>query len=85
MIVGLKLAKDIMIANEDINTVLVAAGYRNCDLINYQNQRTRFMFNLAAGGCGGSSQKKPSQKPHIRCCLHVGAPHLVWHGDVAFF
>lgn len=50
MIVGLKLAKDMMIANKDINTVLVAAGYRNCDLIDYQNHRTRFMFNLAAGG-----------------------------------
>lgn len=57
MIVGLKLAKDIMIANEDINTVLVAAGYRNCDLINYQNQRTRFMFNLAAGGAAAVLRK----------------------------
>ena len=50
MIVGLKLAKDMMIANDDVNTVIVAAGYRNCDLINYRNHRTRFMFNLAAGG-----------------------------------
>lgn len=41
MIVGLKLAKDMIIANDDINVVLVAAGYRNCDLINYQNHRTR--------------------------------------------
>ncbi|MGQ9720015.1 MAG: 3-oxoacyl-ACP synthase [Candidatus Jordarchaeum sp.] len=64
MIVGLKLAKDMITANEDINSVLIAAGYRNCDLINYQNQRTRFMFNLAAGGAAAVLRKN-HPKNHI--------------------
>ena len=49
-IAALKMAKDMMLADPEINTVLVAGGYRNCDFINYRNHRTSFMFNLAAGG-----------------------------------
>ena len=33
-----------------IQTVMLAGGYRNRDFIDYQNTRTRFMFNLGAGG-----------------------------------
>jgi 3-oxoacyl-[acyl-carrier-protein] synthase III len=49
-IMGLKIAKDIMNSDDTINTVLLAGGYRNGDFINYQNPRTRFMYNLGAGG-----------------------------------
>ncbi|WP_318505276.1 3-oxoacyl-ACP synthase [Bacillus sp. T3] len=49
-IMGLKLAKSLMNGDPAIKTVLLAGGYRNVDFINYQNQRTRFMFNLGAGG-----------------------------------
>jgi 3-oxoacyl-[acyl-carrier-protein] synthase III len=47
---ALKLAKSMMIADSAIKTVLLAGGYRNVDFIDYENPRTRFMFNLAAGG-----------------------------------
>lgn len=49
-IMALKVAKDMMIADSTINTVLLAGGYRNVDFIDYGNTRTRFMFNLGAGG-----------------------------------
>ncbi|WP_226671222.1 3-oxoacyl-ACP synthase [Metabacillus litoralis] len=49
-IMALKLAKSLMETDDDINTVLLAGGYRNGDLIDYENERTRFMFNLGAGG-----------------------------------
>lgn len=49
-IAALKMAKDMMAADPEINTVLIAGGYRNGDLINLKNPRTTFMFNLAAGG-----------------------------------
>ncbi|MBM4763522.1 3-oxoacyl-ACP synthase [Bacillus sp. B15-48] len=49
-IMALKLAKNMMLADGKINTVLLAGGYRNGDFINYKNPRTRFMFNLGAGG-----------------------------------
>ncbi|MEW9052799.1 MAG: 3-oxoacyl-ACP synthase [Neobacillus sp.] len=49
-VMGLKVAKSLMIADPSINTVLLAGGYRNVDYIDYQNPRTRFMYNLSAGG-----------------------------------
>jgi len=49
-IMALQVAKSLMLTNDNIQTVLLAGGYRNGDLIDYANERTRFMFNLAAGG-----------------------------------
>ena len=49
-VMALKVAKSLMIADPTIKTVLLAGGYRNVDFIDYQNPRTRFMFNLGAGG-----------------------------------
>ncbi len=47
---AMKLAKDILISDEGIDTVLVCGGYRNCDLIDYTDSNVSFMFNLGAGG-----------------------------------
>lgn len=49
-IMALKVAKDMMNSDKSIRTVLLAGGYRNGDFIDYQNPRTRFMYNLGAGG-----------------------------------
>ena len=49
-IMALKLAKSLMADDPSINTICLAGGYRNGDLISYSNPRTRFMYNLAAGG-----------------------------------
>ncbi|MBB6454171.1 3-oxoacyl-[acyl-carrier-protein] synthase-3 [Salirhabdus euzebyi] len=49
-IMAIKVAKDMMNADDRINTVLLAGGYRNVDFIDYNNPRTRFMYNLGAGG-----------------------------------
>ncbi|WP_042460974.1 3-oxoacyl-ACP synthase [Neobacillus dielmonensis] len=48
-VMALKVAKSMMLADPEINTVLLAGGYRNVDFIDYQNPRTRFMYNLGAG------------------------------------
>jgi len=49
-LVGLLLAKSLIQTEFGINRVLLASGYRNSDLINYKNQRSRFMISLAASG-----------------------------------
>lgn len=49
-LVGMLLAKSLIQTNTEFNNVLVASGYRNSDLINYKNQRSRFMISLAASG-----------------------------------
>src|SRR5690242_17830536 len=47
---ALKLARALMLAEPDVKTVLIAGGYRNGDLVDYHNPRSRFMLNLSAGG-----------------------------------
>ena len=47
---AMKMAKDLMLADDDCNTVLIAGGYRNCDFIDYKDSGVSFMFDLGAGG-----------------------------------
>lgn len=47
---AMKLAKDMLLADEECKTVLVCGGYRNCDLIDYMDNDLSFMYNLSAGG-----------------------------------
>lgn len=47
---AMKIAKDMMIADEDINTVLIAGGYRNGDFVDYTDKNMSMMYNLSAGG-----------------------------------
>jgi 3-oxoacyl-[acyl-carrier-protein] synthase-3 len=61
---AIKVAKSMMLSDERIETVLLAGGYRNGDLIDYKNERTRFMFNLGAGG-GAIILKKGHTKNQI--------------------
>lgn len=49
-IAALKMAKALMLTDPAINTVLIAGGYRNGDLVDYSNPRSRFLINLSAGG-----------------------------------
>jgi 3-oxoacyl-[acyl-carrier-protein] synthase III len=48
--VALKLARDMIRADETIKNILVVTGYRNADLIDYANPRQRWMYFLSAGG-----------------------------------
>ncbi|MEJ2292779.1 MAG: 3-oxoacyl-ACP synthase [Deinococcales bacterium] len=48
-VLGLKQAKDLLLADPEVHTVLVAGGYRNGDLIDFRDPNVRFMYNLAAG------------------------------------
>lgn len=49
-VLALKQARDLLVADESVNTVLVAGGYRNSDLIDFKDPEVRFMYNLGAGG-----------------------------------
>lgn len=75
-IATLKMARDMMLADPEINTVLIAGGYRNSDLIDLTNHRTTFMFNLAAGG-GAMLLRKNYPRNHV-----LGA-HLMADGSMS--
>jgi len=48
-VLALRLAADMIAAN-GVQTLLIAGGYRNGDLVSYADPNVRFLFNLAAGG-----------------------------------
>ncbi len=48
--IALNMAKSMMLADPTLKTVLLAAASRENDLINLDNERSRFMFNFGSGG-----------------------------------
>ena len=47
---AMKIARDMMVADETINTVLIAGGYRNGDFVDYTDKDMSMMYNLSCGG-----------------------------------
>ena len=49
-VVGIKVAKSLIMADPKINRVLLCGGHRTGDLVNYQDENARFLYNLSDGG-----------------------------------
>lgn len=47
---ALKIAKDMMVSDEDIKTIMIVGGYRNGDFVDYADSNMSMMYNLSAGG-----------------------------------
>lgn len=46
----MKIAKDMLMSDDSINTILIAGGYRNGDFVDYSDKNMSMMYNLGAGG-----------------------------------
>ena len=75
-VTAMKIAKDIMAADDEVDTVLIAGGYRNVDFVDYRDPQMSMMFNLAAGG-GALLLKKNYSKN-----LLLGS-HIISDGSLA--
>lgn len=49
-VAAMKIAKDMMMANDDIHTAMIVGGYRNGDFIDFTDKAMSMMYNLSAGG-----------------------------------
>jgi 3-oxoacyl-[acyl-carrier-protein] synthase-3 len=49
-LLGLRVARDMIIGDREINTVLLAGGTRNVDLVDYTNPDTRWLLPASASG-----------------------------------
>jgi 3-oxoacyl-[acyl-carrier-protein] synthase III len=49
-VVGLRVARAMMMAHPEINRVLLCGGHKTGDLVNYKDPNARFLNNLADGG-----------------------------------
>ena len=74
---AMKIAKDMLIADDEIDTILVCGGYRNCDMIDYTDSGVSFMFNLGAGG--GAILLKKNYGKNLLLGTHVMSDGSVVH------
>ncbi len=47
---ALEVARGLFATRKEVGVALVAGGYRNGDLVDYQDPHARFLYDLAAGG-----------------------------------
>lgn len=47
---AIKMAKDMLIADDDINMIMIVGGYRNGDFVDYTDKDMSMMYDLGAGG-----------------------------------
>jgi 3-oxoacyl-[acyl-carrier-protein] synthase III len=65
--VALRIARDMLIAEDDLRTVLVVAASRESYLLDYDNQRSRFMFNFGDGAVAGLLVKDGGRNEVLGC------------------
>jgi len=75
-VTAMKMAKDMMVADDEIDTIMIVGGYRNVDFVDYSDPQMSMMFNLAAGG-GALILKKNYNKN-----LLLGS-HIISDGSLA--
>ncbi|WP_053362600.1 3-oxoacyl-ACP synthase [Bacillus sp. FJAT-27251] len=59
--IALKVAKDIITADPSIQNILLAGGCKESQIVDYDNPRSRFMFNFADGGTAALVTRNSSQ------------------------
>ena len=48
--IALKVAKDMIASDQSIQNILLVGGCKESQIVDYENPRSRFMFNFADGG-----------------------------------
>lgn len=51
--VAMRICRDLLVAEPDVGSVLAVAACRESHLLDYSNERARFMFNFADGAVAG--------------------------------
>jgi len=73
---AMKMAKDMLIADDDTNIIMVVGGYRNGDFVDYSDKDMSMMYNLGAGGGAIILQKNYNKN------LLLGS-HIIADGSLA--
>jgi 3-oxoacyl-[acyl-carrier-protein] synthase III len=65
--VALRIARDMLLAEDELETVLVVAACRESYLLDYENERSRFMFNFGDGAVAGLLVKDGGRNELLGC------------------
>jgi len=58
--VAVRIARDMLVAEPELRTVLLVAACRESYLLDYENTRSRFMFNFGDGAVAALLAKEPA-------------------------
>ena len=73
---AIKIAKDMLISDKDIDTIMIVGGYRNNDFVNYEDKTMSMMYNLSSGG--GAMILKRGHNENV-----ILGSHIVADGSLA--
>lgn len=77
--IALKVAKDILNSDDNVNQIVLAGGCKESQIIDYNNTRSRFMFNFADGGTAALLSKKDGKFKILESSIHTDGS---FHDDV---
>ena len=66
---ALKMAKDMLMADDEMNMIMVVGGYRNGDLVDFTDKTLSMMYNLGAGG--GAILLKKNYNKNVLLGSHI--------------
>jgi 3-oxoacyl-[acyl-carrier-protein] synthase-3 len=65
--VALRIARDMLRAEDELNSILVVAACRESYLLDYGNERSRFMFNFGDGAVAGLLVRDGARNELLGC------------------
>jgi 3-oxoacyl-[acyl-carrier-protein] synthase III len=65
--VALRIARDMLLAEDELQRILVVAACRESYLLDYGNERSRFMFNFGDGAVAGLLEKDGGRNELLGC------------------
>lgn len=77
--IALKVARDMLVADDSIRNILLVGGCKEAELVDYQNVRSRFMFNFADGGAAALVSRDASRSRVLGSCIYTDGS---FHDDV---
>lgn len=75
-VAAMKMARDMIVADPEVNSVMIVGGYRNGDFVDYANPAMSMMYNLGAGACAMILERNPGRN------LLLGS-HIMSDGSLA--
>ena len=64
---ALRLARDLLRAEDDLRTILIVAACRESYLLDYANERSRFMFTFGDGAAAGLLVRNATRNEVLGC------------------
>ncbi|WP_409178736.1 3-oxoacyl-ACP synthase [Brevibacillus fortis] len=77
--IALKVAKDMLTADASIENILLVAGCKESQIVDYDNPRSRFMFNFADGGTAALVKRGATKSRILHSCVITDGS---FHDDV---